>query len=190
MQVMARITLRAPETALIVVDVQSGLAPYIFEGEKTISRISFLAEIANLLEVPIFATEQNPLKMGGTVAPLTPQLDPSRTFGKMEFGAHLCGEFMRALESSGRRKVVLVGLETHICISLTAQGLLEVGYEVAVCPDGVSARTQERHKLGMERIRDAGIVPAHTESVAYEWLESADHPRFRDALRIVKAHNG
>jgi nicotinamidase-related amidase len=175
-----------PQRCLVlVVDVQEALLSSIFEIDRVVARASFLIQIANLLEVPVLATEQNPSKMGGTepsLAALLPQ-----PFPKMAFSACGSPEAMTALEATGRRQIIVVGIETHICVSQTAHDLLDRGYEVAVCPDAVSARSIERHKLGMERIRDAGAVPAHTEAVAYEWLRSADHPKFRDALKIVKS---
>ena len=177
-------------SSLVIIDVQPVLTKTIFEVERVLSRIAFLAKVARLLEIPIFTTEQNPSRMGATHESLQPLIDPARTFSKMSFDAGGCREFLLALEQDFevRKQVVIVGLETHICVAQTAQGLKNSGYEVVVCPDAVSARTQERHKLGMERIRDAGCVPAHTESVAYEWLGSAEHPLFKQALQIVKEH--
>ena len=104
----------------------------------------------------------------------------------MAFSALGCPEFVAALRLTGKTKVILVGFETHICISQTAHDLLSAGFEVVVCPDAVSSRSQEQHKLGMERLRDAGVVPAHTESVAYEWIGTAEHPKFKSFLQIVK----
>ncbi|HTQ12040.1 MAG TPA: isochorismatase family protein, partial [Fimbriimonadaceae bacterium] len=78
------------------------------------------------------------------------------------------------------------GVETHICVGQTAVDLLGSGMEVIVCPDAVSSRSVERHKLGMERLRDSGALPLHSESVVYEWLETAENPAFRDVLRLVK----
>jgi hypothetical protein len=63
---------------------------------------------------------------------------------------------------------------------------LTKGYEVVVCPDALSSSSQDRHKLGMERLRDAGVVPIHTEAVAYEWCHAADSPKFKDLLAVVK----
>lgn len=188
MRLMPRISLDPPRSALLVVDVQPLLMPLIHDGDRLIDRIAFLTKIARLLEIPVFATEQNPSRMGTTHETLAPLVSDPAPFSKMCFGACGSAPFMSALSQSGRRQIVITGVETHICVSQTAQGLLEAGYEVVVCPDGVSARSLERHKLGMERIRDAGCVPAHTEAVAYEWLETAEHPRFKDALQIVKAH--
>jgi nicotinamidase-related amidase len=141
---------------------------------------------ANLIGVPVLVTEQNPLRMGETVESLASHANPNTTFSKMSFSAWGCDEFRAEVERLGRKQIVLVGMETHICISLTADDLLEAGYQVVVCPDAVSSRTLERHKLGMERIRDAGAVPAHSESVVYEWIGSAASPTFKPILQIVK----
>jgi nicotinamidase-related amidase len=169
-----------------VIDVQQALLSSIHEIDRVLGQASFLAKIARLLDVPVLATEQNPTRMGGTEATLAQHLDAP--IPKMSFSCCGCTGLMDALQATGRRKVVLAGIETHICVSLTALDLLDAGYEVVVCPDAVSARSLERHKLGMERLRDAGVVPAHSESVAYEWLHSAEHPRFREALKIVKEY--
>lgn len=81
---------------------------------------------------------------------------------------------------------MLIGAETHICVAATALDLIDAGYLVTVCPDAVTARTEERHKLGMERLRDHGAKPAHTESVVYEWTKDASNPAFRTVLSLVK----
>jgi nicotinamidase-related amidase len=139
-----------------------------------------------LMEVPVVATEQYRERMGGTHESLMPHLASEDVIGKMSFSCCGCGEFMDRLRATGRTRAILVGIETHICVSGTALDLLEAGLEVAVCPDAVSARSLERHKLGMERIRDAGAAPIHTEAVLYEWMRTAEHERFRDALKLVK----
>ncbi len=174
------------QSILLVVDIQEALLGSIHEIDRVVARSAFLIRIATLLEVPIVATEQNPSRMGGTELTLAKLIPPA--FPKMTFS--VCGspEARAAIEATGRQQAILVGIETHICISQTAHDLLAQDFEVVVCPDAVSARSLDRHKLGMERLRDAGAVPAHTESVAYEWVKSADNPRFREALRIVKEY--
>lgn len=182
---MPRLSLDPQQSVLVVVDVQTALVPHLHEGEKLVDRIAFLTQVARLLEIPVLTTEQNPSRMGSTVPELGLTDD---VFSKMSFSAGGCKAFMDRLERSGRTQVVMLGVETHICVGLTVNDLLARRFAVAVCPDGVGARSQDRHKLGMERIRDAGGIPIHTEAVAYEWLGSAEHPKFREALAIVKAH--
>lgn len=174
------------ESVLIVVDVQPSFLKAIHEEERVVRRSEFLARVASLLGVPVWGTVQNVDRMGGLEpsieALLTDPADP-----KMAFSCMGCIPFVSRLEASGRKQMVLVGIETHICVSQTAHHLLDQGFEVAVCADAVSARSLDRHEIGLSRIRDAGAAVVHTESIAYEWMHGADHPRFREALEVVKA---
>jgi nicotinamidase-related amidase len=178
------ISLNTTQSLLLIIDLQPRFLGSIFESERVIQRSIFLAKCASLLGVPVFATEQNVERMGGTDAMFEPHI--TNRFAKMEFSAAKNSATLEAIWQSGRKKIVIVGIETHICVGQTAQDLINLGFEVAVCPDAVSASTQDRHKLGMERIRDAGVVPVHTEAVVYEWMGTATNPNFREALQLVK----
>jgi nicotinamidase-related amidase len=182
---MPAATLRSGTSVLVVVDLQPSFLSGIFEAERVLDRTEFLLKVARLLEVRVLVTEQYPSRMGSTHERLAP-LVGAAPMGKMAFSCLGCAEFVDALEKLGRPQIVVVGIETHICVSQTAHDLLGRGHEVVVCPDAVSARTVDRHKLGMERIRDAGAIPAHTEAVAYEWMKSAENGKFREMLGLVK----
>jgi nicotinamidase-related amidase len=172
------------EALLVAVDFQPKFMTAIHEADRMVRRASFLVHSASLLNVPILATEQNATRMGGAL----PEFKgiAQKCFDKMSFSCWGEPGFQEAIESSGKSHIVLVGIETHICVTLTALDLVNQGYQVFVCPDAVSARTSEQHKLGMERMRDSGIMPTHTESLVYEWLGTASNPKFREALSLVK----
>ena len=188
---MATIRPKTASSVLVVVDLQPKFLAPIFERDRVIARAKFLIQAANLLGIPVLATEQVPEKMGGTHPEIRALLPPAEPpIAKTVFGCTESEEFMSAFERHRHRHVIVIGIETPICVSQTALGLLDRDYEVVVCPDGVSSRSLEMHKLGMERIRDAGAAPIHTEAVVYEWLESAAHPRFRDVLELVKKGDG
>lgn len=175
---------------LIVVDLQVPFLDVIHERERVVRRSCFLIEVAHILEVPIVATEQAPDRLGRTDQLVHSALAHAPIFVKSEFSAAACPAAMTRLREIARPSAVLVGVETHICVCGTALDLLAAGYRVTVCPDAASSRSLEAHKLGMERIRDAGAMPAHTESVVYEWLGSSTHPKFRSVLEIVKRYSG
>ncbi|HEY0866131.1 MAG TPA: isochorismatase family protein [Fimbriimonas sp.] len=181
---MPRVHLTVQNSALVVVDLQPSFLKAVHEADRVLHRSIFLTRIANLMGIPVVATEQYPSRMGATDPRMVPHLGAARILGKMSFSCCGCPDFTGAL--GNRHQIVLVGAETHICVCLTANDLLQRGYQVVVCPDAVSSRTLEMHKLGMERIRDAGAVPSHTETVAYEWLKTAEHAAFKEALGIVK----
>lgn len=172
---------------LVVVDVQTNFLRAVPDAQRVIARSTFLVEMARLLEIPILATEQNPERMGGTYAGLAALL-PAPAISKMAFGCMGEPKFAAALEATGRRQAVLCGVESHICMTQTALRLLDRGYEVVLAVDTMASRTQAAHEIGVARLTEAGASGAYSESIAYEWLESAAHPKFRDALQIVKRY--
>jgi nicotinamidase-related amidase len=175
----------ASRSVVLVIDVQPSFLKAIHEAGRVLERSEFLVKVANLLDVPVIATEQYPERMQGTDPSLLSVL-PDKPIGKMTFSCVGCAGFDSALAATGRDQAVIVGIETHICVTQTAMHLLQRGMHVIVCEDAVSARRKEMSEIGFRRLRHAGADVAHSESVAYEWLVSAEHPRFRDALSVVK----
>jgi len=178
------VRLRPEASILAVIDLQPGFLIATDEAERVVLRSTFLARSAQVLEIPVLISEQNPVRMGSTLPAIASCR--TQTVAKMSFSAWREPQWQQALADSGRRQVVIVGIETHICVAQTALDLLSEGFEVVVCPDAVSAGSLDRHKLGMEFIRDGGVVPMHSEAVVYEWMQSAEHPAFREILQIVK----
>ena len=105
----------------------------------------------------------------------------------MTFSAWGAKPFVKSIDHYKRSQIVLVGIETHICVNQTAHDLMDEDLDVIVCADAVGARPGGMHEIGLKRMADEGAALAHTESVVYEWLQSADHPAFRDVLALVKA---
>jgi len=186
---MPATTLHAESSIVVLIDVQPSFLSGIFEADRVLARSEFVLKVARLLQVPVLATEQYPSRMGGTQERLVPLL-AGEPIGKMAFSCARSQPFLEGLEATRRRQVVLVGIETHICVSQTAHDLLGKGFEVVVAADAVSARTLDRHTVGLKRIRDAGAVAAHSESIAYEWMGGADSPAFKEVLALVKGIKG
>lgn len=178
---------RKDDSVVLVVDLQPKFLAPIFESERVVRRAEFILKIAQLLEIPVFASEQNRDRMGGTDEALVPYLRGAATQGKMRFSCFGCEGLEVWLAQQHRRQVIMVGVETHICVTQTAHNLVDLGYAPILAEDAISARTQVMHRNGIERMRAHGVTIAHTESIAYEWLEGADHPQFRDMLQIVKS---
>lgn len=179
--------LLARETsALIVVDMQEPFLGAIHGREPLSENVRLLLQAARILEVPVLATLQYASRMGGVVPEVANVLAGVEPIDKMCFSCAGSEPFIKALEATGRRQILLCGVETHICVSQTAQDLLQAGYQVHVTADAVSSRSLEKHKLGMERIRDAGVRPCATEAAVYEWLYEAGTPEFKEILKLVR----
>ena len=199
--------LDAEESQLVLVDYQQRLMPSIHEAERVVGNAVRLARIAQLLEVPLWATEENPEGLGGTVEALQP-LVAGRVLSKMAFdGTSVLlprlkpaprqqGGNARSLPkhlqkaapppSATRESIVLAGCEAHVCLMQTALGLLEEELDVWVVTDACSSRSDRNRDAAFDRLAAAGAELVTTEMVAFEWLRDAGHPRFRDVLTIVK----
>ena len=179
--------LRREETILVVVDMQEPFLRGIHERERLTQNVLLLVQAAAILNVPVIATLQYAERMGGVV-PEVASLLPSEfePLDKLTFSCAGNAAFQEALAVSGRRQILLCGVETHICVSQTALDLTHQGYQVHIAADAVSARSLEKHKLGMERIRDSAVLPCAAEAAVYELLKAAGTPDFKSILQLVK----
>jgi nicotinamidase-related amidase len=177
--------LRREEAVLLIVDVQERLLPAMFEAERLARQCALLARAAQQLKIPAVATEQYPEKLGATIAPLAELLQGSTPVPKMLFSA-CTPDVMTALQNSGRRSVILCGLEAHVCVVQTALDLVEGGYQVFVPQDAVSSRYESDKRIGLERVKSVGAVPCSTEMVVFELLREAGTPDFKALLPFIK----
>ena len=104
---------------------------------------------------------------------------------KMTFSC--CTEqFNARLSQLGHNTVLLCGVETHVCLNQTALDLIQLGYKVQLAADAVSSRKESDYKIGLEKLRGAGVVITSTEAAIFELLRDAAAPEFRNILRIIK----
>lgn len=180
--------LRRADTLLVVVDMQEPFLRGIHAPESLIGNVGLLIQTAKLLGVPTLATTQYAERMGGVIPAMAGLLAEggAGALDKRTFSCAGSPAFRDALESRGRRQILLCGVETHICVAQTALDLAHLGFQVHVAADAVSARTLEKHKLGMERVRDSAVLPCAAEAAVYELLEEAGTAEFKAVLRLVK----
>ncbi len=172
-----------PESVLLLVDLQGRLMPAIHDGQAVVANALRLARAARLLEVPALATEQNPAGLGPNVADVAALAE--RTLAKRHFDATREADFA-AFMPAGRRFAVVAGCEAHVCVLQTVLGLLAKGYAVRLVADAIGSRRDVSRQAAVARASARGAEIVTTEMVIFEWLQSCDHPRFRDVLALVK----
>ena len=179
--------------ALVIIDIQERLADVMPDKERVVAATGRLARVAAMLSAPVILTRQYPRGLGSTVPELEALLlelaeDGANVQGvdKMAFCCAKEPDFSEALCATGRRQVVLVGMETHICVTQTALALAEEGYVVHVAADGCCSRDVAMHELALDRIRTAGVIVTSSESVMYEAVGRAGTSEFKNLLSIVK----
>jgi len=176
--------LKVEDTALLVVDIQEKLLPKIMQAGEVLRNASFLVNAAKVLGVPVIATEQYPKGLGPTVEPIRGLL--TTVWEKKTFSAVAEGGALDFLKSDARIKVVVVGIEAHICVMQTVLDLLNQGFHVFVCVDAVSSRYAIDVKIALKRMQQAGAILVTAETCVYEWLETAANPAFKEISAMVQ----
>ena len=176
-------------SALVVVDIQSRLTAAM--PAKVLARlqrnVTLLLEAAQKLRVPVFASEQNPQGLGSLEPDIVKLLpEGSRRYAKTAFSLAADAGFLKELESSGRRQVILAGMEAHVCILQTALELQAAGYEVFVVADAICSRHRESYETALARIRQAGVIVNDAESVLFEWLRDSRHEQFKPLQSLIR----
>ncbi len=176
------------DALLVVVDMQEPFLRGIHDRERLVANVRLLIESAATLQVPVIPTVQYAERLGGVVPEVARAFADAACvpLDKMCFSCAGAPGFLDGIASFGRRQILLCGVETHICVSQTALDLVSHGYQVHVAADAVSARSLEKHKLGMERMRDSAVLPCAAEAAVYELLREAGTPEFKAILALVK----
>jgi len=176
-------TMSAKRAVLLLVDFQARLMPAIHESEAVLANARKLLDAAAMLDVPAVFTEENAKGLGPTLPALAPA-DPARIAQKISFDAVRSGGFLERVPKN--RAVVVAGCEAHVCVLQTCLGLIEAGRKVYLVRDAVGARRPESKETAIRRLETHGAEIVTTEMVLFEWVEAAEHPRFRDILALVK----
>ncbi len=175
-------TIDRETSVLLVVDFQSKLMPAIEAGDAVVANARRLLDAAALLHVPVVFTEQNAKGLGRTLPEL--QSQAATIAHKMTFDACRAPGFLEAIP--GRRDIVVAGCEAHVCVLQTVLGLLSAGRRVFVARDALGSRRSESKETAIERMERNGAEIVTTEMVLFEWLQTAEDPRLRDVLALVR----
>ena len=197
--------LDADESQLLLVDYQERLMPFIHDREDVLRNALRLGQMARMLGVPAWGTEENPARLGENPPELRALC--RKTLAKMHFSACADGltELLRAparppqggnarslpknLQKpppTERNTIVMAGCETHVCFLQTALDLLDEEFEVWVVTDACGSRTERNRDAAFDRLAGAGAELVTTEMVAFEWLRTAEHPLFKEVLSLIK----
>ena len=183
---MEKFSLNRKNTLLVIVDIQERLAPAMDKRKKVTQNCLHLIEGARLLDLQIVVTEQYPKGLGHTVAELRDALPVYEPLEKMTFDCCKSSNFVDHVAGTGKKQIILTGMETHVCVLQTCTSLLQEGYTVHLVRDAVCSRSKENFKMGIEFMRDAGAVITGTETVLFQLLEKAGTQEFKTISKRVK----
>ena len=173
------------DSRLLVIDLQERLVPAIDRGDQVVANTVKLVKAADILGVAVSVTEQYPKGLGSTVESLAGLL-PERT-EKIEFSCLNSLDWScEGSDPEARFKVVIAGVEAHVCVQQTVLDLLAHGFRVFVVADAVGSRSAGDRDIALQRMSLSGAVITTTEAVLFEWCERAGSDEFKAISRLVK----
>lgn len=177
--------IRKKGSVLIVVDMQEKLVPLMDKKEELIENIIKLIKFCKICKIPIILTEQYPKGLGRTVRKIMNEIREVPPIEKTSFSCFGSNEFREALKKMKARALIIVGIETHVCILQTALEALKK-FMVCVIADAVSSHTVENTEIALQRMRDAGVIVSSTEMLIYELLEDSRTKEFREVKQLLR----
>ncbi len=183
---MDKFTLDKNDAVLLIIDIQDKLAAMMKYKDQMVKNSLHLIELAKMQNIPVVVTEQYPKGLGRTVPEIRAALPSYKPIEKVAFNC--CGEpaFLTEVKRLGKKKVIVTGMETHICVLQTSLGLLQEGLDVHLVQDAVCSRTKENWKTGVEFMRSAGAVVTCTETVLFQLLKVAGTEEFKKISQRIK----
>ncbi|CZR61585.1 related to isochorismatase family hydrolase [Phialocephala subalpina] len=183
-------TRRLTRPALFICDIQEKFRTAIWNYDKVILTTQKMLKAASVLNIPIYATTQNRPRLGETCSELLPLLSTAiEHVDKTRFSMWI-PPISKHFSSSLPSEIVIVGIESHICVTQTAIDLLREGHKVYVLADGVSSCNREEVPVALERLRREGVVVTTSESWIYECMGDAGIEEFRGIAKVVKESSG
>lgn len=169
----------ANNCVMVIIDMQEKLMPLVVNHRDVIDYSVWLLEVSQELDIPNITTEQYPKALGPTVTPIKNVLNLDNIIPKLTFSAMATPLFSAALKAVKKQQIILMGIETHVCMLQTAIEMKEQGYDVFVITDCTSARNESDKILALDRMKHTGITLVSREMVIYEWLRQGGTPQFK-----------
>jgi nicotinamidase-related amidase len=179
--------LKPENSILLLIDIQKVMLDPCVDADLLKRHCAALLDIASIYSIPVFCSVHNAEKLGGFLPELLQKAPDAVVLNKLEFSCFENESIARALQKTGRRTLLVAGIETHVCVFHTAADALRLGYNVHIAADAVSSRSAFNRKIGLRRLENAGAIISSTEMVIFELLNRAGTPEFRAALPLLKS---
>ena len=178
--------IKAQDCVFVQVDVQERLFPHIQNNEELEKNLITLVKGLKLHEIPFIINEQYKKGIGETIPSLKELVEEYPHFEKTTFSC--CGneDGLAAIKATGKKNVILAGIETHVCVLQTALDLLENGLQPVLVTDCVNSRKESDKQMAITRLVQAGVIPTTYESLLFELTVNAKHPVFKEISKLVK----
>jgi nicotinamidase-related amidase len=178
--------IRRENTIGLFIDIQEKLFPHMYEKEHLEQNLVKLSAGFISLEIPFIVTEQYTKGLGFTIAGLRTAIADSPAIEKVSFSCCDESAFADSLKSTGKKNVIICGIETHVCVMQTAIDLIQAGFQPVVIQDCVSSRKLSDKIIAIERMRQEGAIISSLESILFELTRYSGTDTFKTISKLIK----
>ena len=173
-------------TAALIVDFQERLVPAIADHEALMERVRILLRGLKALEIPMTVTQQYTKGLGHTVPSLYEAAGTTEYCEKASFSCCRNKAILDKLESMGKKNILVMGTEAHICVLQSCIDLKAAGFQPVMVVDAVASRREADKKIAIERAIQEGILVTTAEAVLFELTLDSTNPCFKAISKLVK----
>ncbi|MDU4961622.1 MAG: isochorismatase family protein [Sporomusaceae bacterium] len=176
--------IEAADSLVLIIDMQEKLLPHIDRGEEITAKASLLLAGTAALGLPRLAARQYPKGLGDTVAAISSYFDTY--WDKTSFSC--CGSepLLAQLQQSGKNKIILAGVESHVCVLQTAIDLKAAGFLPVIAADATGSRRDGDYRIALRRLEQEGALLTTVESILFELCRQAGSEAFKTISQLVK----
>lgn len=180
------INLNENNCLLLVIDIQEKLLNAVFNKTVLEKKSNILSRTCSILNIPTIITEQYPKGLGCTIPAVKESISNAEIYEKTSFNALEEVQLKNSIKIQGKKNIILIGIETHICVLQSAKSLIENGYNVVIVRDSCGSRFEEEHNEALKLMNSYGAEIRTTEMVLFELLKSSKHPNFKEIQSLIK----
>jgi nicotinamidase-related amidase len=173
-------------TVGLIIDFQERLLPHMHERQQLLENTKTLIKGLNALDVPLLVTEQYRKGLGATVPEISDLFAPFHFLEKVAYSCCDDQGCAEALAATGRKYVLIAGIEAHVCVMQTAVDLMGKGCMPVLVADCVSSRKPGDSQTAISRMRQEGVIVTSCESILFELCRFAGTDQFRTISKLVK----
>lgn len=179
----------AQDSCLLIVDVQTRLTSAM--PTKSVAwlrrNIAIMVQAADKLIIPVMLTAQYPKGLGPIETEIMELLtDKTQVFEKTSFSCTEAKGLLQELNKTGRKQIIITGVEAHICVLQSAMQLLLHGFQVFVIADAICSIHNKDYQLALKRMNSNNITVCTMGSVIFEWLRDSNHEYFKEIAQLLK----
>ncbi len=178
--------INAEDTMALIIDVQEKLVPAMKNSTVSVRNIRTLAEGLSLLHIPCCVTQQYTKGLGMTIPEIRECITPFLYYDKITFSCYENEEIRTEIEKTGRKNIIICGMEAHVCVLQTAVDLKSAGYQVIAVTDCMESRKEADKSEALKRFSYEGIMTATYESILFELTRKAGNETFKSISKLIK----